>query len=197
VRLVVCLKKAGSSPAALIAGIASKTPVNFKESQMFVENLLIYSAEFVVLAFAAIATFDFVLGLHRLCQVCGTQPRPQEQQVETVLALASELQHQYPEAFEAPVVEDPWEAAIATPTCCCTTATITAPMPLLLLPPARIGLEQPKIDLTALKLYKLHGHSVVRVVDLMVEIPASIKRYKLHKRDVVRLIDLEHSLAAL
>ncbi len=38
------------------------------------------------------------------------------------------------------------------------------------------------LDLTALKLYKLHGHSVVRVTDSPIEIPAAVKRYKLHKR---------------
>lgn len=52
------------------------------------------------------------------------------------------------------------------------------------------------LDLTTLKLYKLHGYSVVRVVDIPIEVPASLKRYKLHKQSVVRLIDLERTLTA-
>ena len=51
------------------------------------------------------------------------------------------------------------------------------------------------LDLTTLKLYKLHNYSVVKVADIPIEIPAQIKRYKLHKRDVVRLVDLEKLLA--
>jgi hypothetical protein len=102
------------------------------------------------------------------------------------------------ETTEPPVIQDPWleTADIATTTCCCTAATIAAPMPLLL-PPASFVAEQPELDLTALKLYKLHDRSVVRVADLPLEIPAAIKRYKLHKKDVVRLIDLQQFLTAL
>lgn len=163
---------------------------------MFVENLLSFAAEFVVLAFAAVAVFDFALGLHRLWNANGTHPEPQEQRLSTVLDTVSKLHPQYPEAFEPPVVDDPWSAD-ATTTCCCTAVTITAPRPLLLLPPASEVVEQPELDLTALKLYKLHGYSVVRVADLPIEIPAAIKRYKLHKKDVVRLADLENLLTAL
>lgn len=59
--------------------------------------------------------------------------------------------------------------------------------------------EQSKkvVDLTALKLYKLHGYSVTRVADLPIQIPNTIKRYKLHKREVVRLVDIEHWLTSL
>ncbi|OWY69043.1 hypothetical protein B7486_23445 [cyanobacterium TDX16] len=63
-----------------------------------------------------------------------------------------------------------------------------------LLPPARQSLTE-KFDITVLKLYKLHGYSVIRVTDLPIKLPASLKRYKLHKRDVIRLADLEKSIA--
>ncbi len=171
---------------------------SYKETQMFVENLLSFAAEFVVLAFAAVVALDFALGLHRLWKASGTHPEPQKQRLGTLLYTVIKIQPQRQEALELPVVADPWlVAADATPTCCHIANAIAAPRPLLLLPPAQEVVEQPELDLTALKLYKLHGHSVVRVADLPVEIPATIKRYKLHKKDVVRLIDLEHSLAAL
>jgi len=198
VRLVVCLKNAGSRESCIDCWHRFKN-ASHKETQMIIGNLLTFAVEFVVLAFAVIASLDFVLGLCRLCKASGTQSKPPTPQLETVLDTVVELQHQFPEAFETPVVEDPWEAAIATPTWCCDTAdTITAPFhPIqLLLSPAQEVVEQPELGLTALKLYKLHGHSVTKVADLPIEIPVTIKRYKLHKKDVVRLIDLEQFLTA-
>ena len=76
-----------------------------------------------------------------------------------------------------------------------TAASAVIPSPQILLLP---GARQPMLDLldlTTLKLYKLHNYSVVKVADIPIEIPAQIKRYKLHKRDVVRLVDLEKLLA--
>lgn len=49
----------------------------------------------------------------------------------------------------------------------------------------------PSLDITALKIYKLRGESVVKVQDVCISIPTHIKRYKLRGVDVIKLAQLE------
>lgn len=46
-------------------------------------------------------------------------------------------------------------------------------------------------DLSQLKLYKLHGQSVLLVEDLPIPLPANTKAYRLRGKECVRLADLE------
>lgn len=49
----------------------------------------------------------------------------------------------------------------------------------------------PHLDITALKVYKLRGESVVKVQDICISIPTHIKRYKLRGVMVIKLVALE------
>ncbi|MBE9020654.1 hypothetical protein IQ272_31915 [Chroococcidiopsidales cyanobacterium LEGE 13417] len=159
------------------------------------QNFLTIAIEVTIVAFAIVMAIDFVAGAVKLFESIlrqSTAPTIQQKLVQSpsqkiAIAPGASLQ------LNAEPIEDPWladSAAIAT-----TAASAVIPSPQILLLP---GARQPipvLLDLTALKLYKLHNYSVVKVADIPIEIPAQIKRYKLHKRDVVRLIDLEKLLA--
>ncbi|MBD2066293.1 hypothetical protein H6F93_01910 [Leptolyngbya sp. FACHB-671] len=53
-------------------------------------------------------------------------------------------------------------------------------------------LQEPALpDLSSLKLYKLHNHTVVLTADLLTPPPSNIKLYKLRGKECLRLKDLE------
>ena len=57
--------------------------------------------------------------------------------------------------------------------------------------------EKLTLDLSGIRLYKLHKKSVVRVESLPWAVPESIRQYTLHRRKVVRLEDLEKFVEAV
>lgn len=71
----------------------------------------------------------------------------------------------------------------------------TSPEPELEASPNVIVLAREKmksrLDLSALKTYKLRGESVVAIADIPFALPDSIKRYKLREKYVVNLKHLE------
>jgi hypothetical protein len=159
------------------------------------QNILTIAIELTIVAFAIVMAIDFAARVAELFESIfqqSTAPSIQHQLVQSdsqKIAIASGASLQP----NADPIEDPWLADFAVRATTVTIAIIPPPQ-MLLLPGAR----QPMLDLldlTTLKLYKLHNYSVVKVADIPIEIPAQIKRYKLHKRDVVRLIDLEKLLA--
>jgi len=56
-----------------------------------------------------------------------------------------------------------------------------------------LGNQQLEIDITKLKIYKLHGNSCIKIKDLpeQIQIPQSIKLYKLRGEIVVKLSEIE------
>lgn len=164
------------------------------------QNFLTIVIELTIVAFAIVMTIDFAARVAELFESIfqqSTAPSIQQQLVQSPsqkIAIAPGLlPHR-----DLNMVEDPWISdSTSTATSTARANATTPPVPQLrLLPPARQSLsEKFEIDIASLKLYKLHGNSVVRVADLPIEVPASLKHYKLHKRDVVRLINLEKLLA--
>lgn len=55
----------------------------------------------------------------------------------------------------------------------------------------------PTLNLTALKLYKLRGETVIQVKDIPTTLPTTMKRYKLRGTDVVKLAALENFTDAI
>ncbi|AFY91123.1 hypothetical protein [Chroococcidiopsis thermalis] len=162
------------------------------------QNFLTIVIELTIVAFAIFMAIDFTTRVTELFESIfqqSTAPGIQQQLVQSSsqkIAIAPKLLPQQ----GLNMLEDPW-ISDSTSTATSTTRAIATSLPvpqMRLLPPARQSLTE-EFDITVLKLYKLHGYSVVRVTDLPIKVPASLKRYKLHKRDVVRSIDLEKLLA--
>ncbi|PSB43932.1 hypothetical protein C7B80_22400 [Cyanosarcina cf. burmensis CCALA 770] len=164
------------------------------------QNFLTIAIELTIVGFAIVMVIDFAARVAELFESIfqqSTAPSIQHQLVQSdsqKIAIAPAALPQQ----DINMVEDPWisdSTSIATSSARAIATTVPVPR-LRLLPRARLSLsEKFEIDIASLKLYKLHGYSVVRVADLPIKVPASLKRYKLHERDVIRLADLEKPIA--
>jgi len=160
------------------------------------QNFLTIVIELTIIAFAIVTAIDFAAGAVELFESIfrqSTAPDIQQQLVQSPSQKIAIAPRALPQ-LDLNTVEDPWISnSTSTETFSARAIATTPPVPRLrLLPPARQSLsEKFEIDIASLKLYKLHGYSVVRVADLPIKVPASLKRYKLHERDVIRLADLE------
>ncbi|MBD2309842.1 hypothetical protein H6G17_30995 [Chroococcidiopsis sp. FACHB-1243] len=164
------------------------------------QNFLTIVIELTIVACATVMAIDFAVGAVELFKSIfqqSTAPSIQQQLVQSPSQKIAIAPGTLPQ-LDPNMVEDPWISdSTSTATSTARAIATTLPVPQLrLLPPARQSLsEKFEIDIASLKLYKLHGNSVVRVADLPIEVPASLKRYKLHEREVIRLADLEKPIA--
>lgn len=164
------------------------------------QNFLTIVIELTIVAFAIVMTIDFAARVAELFESIfqqSTAPSTQQQLVQSPSQKIAIAPGPLPQ-LDLNMMEDPWISdSTSTAISSARANATTPPVPRLrLLPPARQSLsEKFEIDIASLKLYKLHGNSVVRVADLPIEVPASLKRYKLHEREVIRLADLEMSIA--
>jgi hypothetical protein len=164
------------------------------------QNFLTIVIELTIVAFAIVMAMDFAAGAVELFESIfrqSTAPGIQQQLVQSSSQKIAIAPRALPH-LDLNMVEDPWISdSTSTAISSARAIATTPPVPRLrLLPPALQSLaEKFDIDITSLKLYKLHGNSVVRVADLPIKVPASLKRYKLHEREVIRLADLEKPIA--
>lgn len=137
---------------------------------MQVQDLLTSLFVVTTIAFVALMVFDFVQAIQP-----QLEPQPQPEPVVTeeppVIATIDWLVAQIPDVIEE------------------------SPEPVNIMALARTRMK-PVLDLTALKLYKLRGESVIHISDLNINIPAAIKRYKLRGKEVIHLAALEQLVLA-
>lgn len=173
-----------------------------------IQNFLTTVIEFVVISSFVLLALDYVVNSTPPLPPVQLQPKPEalsplagtEETIVLQVSLSTDKQIIAPTSIVVPTLTananlnstsddvDPWLLPSQLPVN--TLIFEAAPQPLRLLPPAH-----QQLDLSTLKLYKLHKHSVVRVEDIRTALPPGLKSYKLHGKQVVRLAELESAIA--